>query len=89
MGIAERVVEEIEGGIRGMYLAMRSRFGGQLDAKERIVALCLSTWLTLRIDCIRMRMASPPMRESRVRSLWFVGWSLERRFCLISMWALI
>ena len=38
-GIAERAVQEIEGGLRGMFLALRSRLGGSLDARERIVAI--------------------------------------------------
>ena len=34
LGIAERAVQEIEGGLRGMFLALKSRLGGKLDARE-------------------------------------------------------
>ena len=34
-GIVERAVQEIEGGIRALFIALQERLGRQLDARER------------------------------------------------------
>ena len=37
-GIVERAAQEIEGGIRSLFLGLEERLGRHLDARERIVA---------------------------------------------------
>ena len=37
-GVVERAVQEIEGGIRAVYLGLEERLGIKVDARERIVA---------------------------------------------------
>ena len=37
-GVVERAAQEIEGGIRSLFLGLEERLGRNLDARQRIVA---------------------------------------------------
>ena len=37
-GLVERAVQDIEGGVRAMFIALQERLGLKMQAKERIVA---------------------------------------------------
>ena len=37
-GVAERGVQEIEGKIRALYIGLKQRLGGDIDARQRILA---------------------------------------------------
>ena len=37
-GVVERGIQEVEGGVRALYLGLQEKLGRKVDAKERIVA---------------------------------------------------
>ena len=51
-GVAERGVQEIEGKIRALYIGLKQRLGGDIDARERILAFAFdyATYLLNRLN---------------------------------------
>ena len=62
-GIVERAAQEIEGGIRALFLGLEERLGRSLDARERIVAF------TPEYACLLYTSPSPrDVEETRMPS---------------------